>query len=529
MRNPPFEGYSIAPGDRYPHLIDPSLPRPSLSYINSLNEKAYHPSMLNPMHMLSIRREHKDLEELLVPDVYPIITYDHITNRPPSSSPTSYAWANNYPASATTSDESIHNPAPVTTSYVSIKNSARSDSIPYVSINNPTGSIGTSYVAIDNSSSSVSSLEDTVANHEICVSTSNLPTHLILPDQSTINPITPEPSASERSETYAYYLSHHPRLSRQMIQEWFLQTYQRQISTSQVNSIIHTCGGVPQPRSSHRRDIPRGELNYEEARERERVLVWRWYTKTRGLEGKKPGMSRITSWWEGADGGRMLGISTLSGILTIMRQRQDAAEQVGKAAKEEDNTNEPGSSCGEEIKSAARDTWQATNSLKRLAPEDWEDNEDLVGPWCKPGKEAEEALEQLLQRQKETGHMYPGTYMLQRFKPRARAQAKRVKVTPPPKHDQVISDHHDIEIRTWNWWRRHRDRRRISTANIVTKLKYYWVDLEKTGPTPDFDELAESLRIKHNLVTNEGGPYPLDMVSLETFLRRPYGRDADYS
>lgn len=30
-------------------------------------------------------------------------------------------------------------------------------------------------------------------------------------------------------------------------------------------------------------------------------------------------------------------------------------------------------------------------------------------------------------------------------------------------------------------------------------------------------------------MTNEGGPYPLDMVSLETFLRRPYGRDADYS
>lgn len=439
--------------------------------------------MLNPMHMLPIRREPKELEELLVPDVYPVITYDHITKRPPSSSPTSYASANGRPASVATSYESIHNPASVHSTYVGINNSAGSVSTPYVHITNHTASSTTSCVGTNNSTSSVSSPEATVANHEICVSTSSLPAHLVLPDHSTNIPIIPEPSASERSETYAYYLTHHPRPSRQMIEEWFLQRYQRHISTSQINSIIHTCGGVPQSRTSHRRDIPRGDLNYEEARERERVLVWRWYTKIGELEGKKPAMSRIMSWWAEADGGRMLGMSTLSGILTKMRQREDAAVQVEKSAKAKDNTGEPGSSGGKRAKLGAPDTRQGTNSLKRQAPEDWEDNEDLVGPWCKPGKEAEEALEQLLQRQKKTGHMYPGTYM-QSIQPRARPLAKRVKVTPPADPAQVISELHDVETRTWNWWRRHRDSRRISTANIVTKLKYYWVDLEKSMHCP---------------------------------------------
>jgi hypothetical protein len=260
-----------------------------------------------------------------------------------------------------------------------------------------------------------------------------------------------------------------------MIQQWFLHTYQRHISTAQVNSIIHTRGGIPQSRFSHRRDIPRKDFNYEEAMERERVVVWGWYTQIRELEGKRPTMSRVASWWEEADGGRMLSISTLSAILTKMRQRQDEAAQAEEAAKDQDDTNELGSSNDEEAKSGAPETRQATNRLKRPAPEDWEDDDDLVGPWCRSGKEAEELLEELLQKKKRTRHMYPGTYM-ESLKP----QAKRVRVTPPPNPAQVTGEHLDIDTRMWNWWRRHRDSRRISTANIVTKIRNYWTELEKS-------------------------------------------------
>ncbi|KAI5839711.1 hypothetical protein DFP73DRAFT_560985 [Morchella snyderi] len=292
-----------------------------------------------------------------------------------------------------------------------------------------------------------------------------------------------------------------------MIQQWFLHTYQRHISVTQVNSIIHTCGEVPQSRFSHRRDTPRKDYNYEEAMERERVVVWRWYTQTGEQEGRNPTMSRVASWWETADGGRMLGMSTLSSILTKMKQRQYEVVQVNEAAKHQANMNKPTLRGGMGAESRAPDTGQATGSLKRRVAEDCEDEDDLIGPWCKPGKEAEVVLTELLQNKRRTGYMYPGTF-IESLKP----QAKRRKLTPPPDPPEVVHEHVDIEKRMWNWWRRHRDSRRISTANIVTKIENYWTELEKAGPVPDFNEFAESFKIKYNLVTNEGGPYPADML-----------------